>query len=319
MFVDLFIVSIVIYFFVIGVYITPLVNSEFSYLMKISILMILITTWLFILLNNYDVIVEGLNIFLNKTLEGLSFFYKVFYTIIAIVLTYVLIIPLVSPLLIIAMALYLPYIIARKLAIRNHHALSVIVFFGLATVLVYLLIIMVIPLYVYAKLTVLLFINLFDFIIYLIYSIAMCIGISASLCDFILLIYEGAHAYDASVEVPLKKILITQILISLILIGGFLYYKIEIASLGLLMSLSILSWYIRRSKGLIRDNLDISMFSALLFVIFGGVSFLRFLEKYYSIAGITIIKLLEKVVLILATLVYFLLLIFSMYLAKRGG
>ena len=298
--VNLFILSTTVYFFAINWFLF----SESKDIVIIFLLpIILVLSWVLIILANYGIIIRALSKF-KKIIRVLSPMHKIFYGMLSILALYLLIIPILSPMIVFGLSVFIPYIITRRLVDKIPKSLLIILFCAMTLSLMMGLGILIVPFYfTFVKRTVTTFFSFFVNSVPVIFKISVCIGASASLGDFILLIYEGAHEYDPKIQIPLNKIHVTQylLLIAFLLIVFMIHLSVA-TYLGFLMSLSFISNLIRRRKLMNGKEADINFYTAVVFLIFGFTGIISFSGTYFPIK--TIIENLVLLSLIIAMAVY---------------
>jgi len=315
---NLFTLSLALYFFSIGWIIRSKVRIE-NILVEFIEPIILLLPWVIIIFSNYMIFLRAIWFFKRK-MKVLSVMYHVFYFVISAIILYTLIIPALSPLLVISLAAYIPYIVVEKMKkISRNRVIGALIFVVLMAVCIYFFIIILAPFYfIFTRHSIELTLCILSLSIEEIYGIAICIGASAGLGDFILLVYEGAAQYDPSTKIPYGKILIIQGILSGIFILLYVSNGSYMSIIGSLMTISILTWIIRKYKGLSEIDTNIDYYSALIFLVFGLVNFLTSLKRY-KLVDVPFLDMYNVLVLVLvATMLYLGTLLFSFFEALKG-
>ena len=314
---DLFIVSIFVYYLIVGRYISPLLTSFISInYVGLVFPILLFSPWLIILLANYDELAYGILIFEEK-MSILSVAHRIFYTLLFAIALYTLIIPLATPILVMSLAFYIPYLLATKLKkLKVPGYLVSLTYVLMVAFLAFFFIILLIPFYlIFVRESLSRSLSLLESIIPDIFSFSICIGASASVGDFILLIYQGAKEYDKSISIPYRGITCIQLILMFIFTAiVFLINHNYLTVISVSMFLSPLASLIRHYKGLIKGPLaKVDYYSGAIFLAFGLVNILNMTEFYKVFFGYD----LKLPLILIATLMYGIILALSVITALQ--
>jgi len=204
---------------------------------------------------------------LFEGLEALPITQRVFYILLFYFLTFIFLIPIATPFLGMSYSIVFPFMLSLK--IRKKNAKYAVISFIILSVLLSLIIFRILWFFYFTYLEKTLKQLMSNLLIasYYFYEVAIIIGASAAIADFVFLIYEGASIYDPSIKIPYRKIKLSQlVLIVIFCLLGFifpLFYK----TLIICFALSITSFVIRRIKG-IAPKKKINLATLILYVLY---------------------------------------------------
>ncbi len=305
---DAFLLTLLIYYIFIWRYIVSLTEipaiTVYRYL-AILFPIIMYLPWLIVILYNYDTFIYGMQLFRYR-IRMLSIVHKAFYAILSLFILFVIIIPLITPLIMIAIAFYLPYLIAVKLksfVTRSFIVISIYIILFLTLLLGILL--MLVPFYTIFLRDVLNHsLNVIEMYLSLIFGISICLGASAGVGSFIKLIYEGAREYDKSVNIPQKKINALEVILAMIFSATYIFRESFLAIASVLLMLSPIVTLIKRARGLGVSEKTVDFVSGLIFIVFALTSLLMSIEKYSMLINLVIESHIKLIAIIIASIMF---------------
>lgn len=222
--------------------------------------------WIILFLMFFNELAIGFINF-SKELEALPITQKVFYFLLFYFLTFIFLIPIATPFLGMLYSIIFPFMLSLK--IRKKDKRYAVAIFIISSAILSLIIFQVLWLFYFTYLEETLNRLMSNLLIvsYYFYEIAIIIGGSAAITDFVLLIYEGASMYDPSIKIPYKKIKLFQLV--LIITFSLLSYILPLfhKMLVICFVLSLISFVIRKIKGIAPEK-RINLATMILYVFY---------------------------------------------------
>jgi len=323
--VDIFAISLLIYFYVISWFIPvelppyfSSINPNFYWIIKFLMPLILYFPWFIIVYANKLRTTRASFIFIEAT-SRLSPMYRLFYILNLVFFIILIGIPVTSPILAIFSFLYLfPNMLGDRVQ-KSKLVKSLLVIIELCVlpisiIIAYRFYLVILQDWIYFLP------NIWFSLLPMIYNISLSIASVAALGDFLYLIYQGAHEYDPSVEIPETKILLLQSIILVFFIIGSVFWSPAFNNIMVLvLFFSLITSLIRRIKGLARskasdwEKLSWTIFG--IFIVIGTLKYMSIIFPQIAFFGFYIDT--RLIPIFSAVSIYLILLIYSFYIAGK--